>query len=60
MNLKEEVFARIKVHGRTNFLDSNAERITTNFFRLFKQNQCRAAFSKWRGVNYYHAMIDME
>jgi len=51
-HMKTEVFSRIRLTAREKFLDLNADRVMSNFWRLFKQALVRGAFSKWRGVSY--------
>ncbi len=34
--LKQEVFSRIRLTARENYLEANAERVITNYARLFK------------------------
>jgi hypothetical protein len=44
-----EVFARIRRQAKENELESRAEKILYNFFRMTKQGTLFRAFSKWRG-----------
>ncbi len=56
--LKQEVFSRIRLTARENYLDQNAERICFNFMRILKQSHVRSAFSRWR-VNNYSNLVDL-
>ena len=55
-NLRMEVFKRIRLVARERHLEANAEKIITNYARLFKQTMVRKAFSKWR-VNTYGEIV---
>lgn len=55
-NMRMEVFSRIRLVARENFLDNRAERIITNYARMLKQRLVTNAFSKWR-VNNYSCMV---
>lgn len=55
--MRMEVFSRIRRAARENHLDSRAEKIVTNFARMFKQNLVNHAFSKWR-VNTYTYLVN--
>jgi hypothetical protein len=46
--LRIEVFRRIRMVARENYLDKNAERICTNFFNMSKHGNLKKAFSRWR------------
>ncbi len=58
--LKQEVFSRIRLTARENYLEDNAERIVSNYGRLFKQAMLRGAFSRWRLNNYTCLVGQME
>lgn len=57
--LRMEVFSRIRLVARERFLESNAERIMTNFFRMFKQSLIKKAFSTWRVKTYGEVVQEM-
>ncbi len=59
-NLRMEVFSRIRLVARERFLEQNAERILTNFSRMFKQGLVRKAYCKWRRVAYREVVNEME
>jgi len=46
--LRIEVFQRIRMVARENYLDKNAERICVNFWNMFKHGNLKKAFSRWR------------
>jgi hypothetical protein len=46
--LRIEVFQRIRMIARENYLDANAKRIITNFFNMSKHGCLKKAFSRWR------------
>ena len=58
--LRMEVFTRIRQQARENYLDANAEKIITNFARMFKQRLINRYFSKWRQNNYVLVVEEME
>ena len=47
-----EVFSRIRLVARENYLEQNAEKIITNFARMFKFGLEKKAFSRWRANTY--------
>lgn len=46
--LRIEVFRRIRMVARENYLDKNAQRICVNFFNMSKHGNLKKAFSRWR------------
>ena len=54
-----EVFSRIRLVARENYLDSRAQKILNNYGRLFKQKCLFRAFSKWRVNNYTYLVNKM-
>ena len=50
--MRTEVFNRIRLAAREKYLDERAEKIMTNFIRMFKANLVSHAFSRWRTNNY--------
>jgi hypothetical protein len=58
--LRKEVFSRIRLVARENHLESEAERIQNNMFRLLKATNLRQAFSKWRALNFTQTREEME
>lgn len=61
--LRMEVFQRIRLVARENFLDKDANRKMNNFFRLMKNNNLRKAMVTWRKNSYAEcvkSMVDME
>lgn len=54
-----EVFSRIRLVARENYLEANAEKIITNFARIFKASLVRKAYSKWRMVTYSQVVDEM-
>lgn len=46
--LRIEVFQRIRMQARENYLDANAKRILTNYFSMSKHGNLKKAFSRWR------------
>lgn len=46
--LRIEVFQRIRMVARENYLDNNARRILQNFFNMSKHGCLKKAFSRWR------------
>ena len=54
-----EVFTRIRLVARENFLDINAEKVLSNYARLFKKRLVLNAFSKWRVRNYTTMVEEM-
>lgn len=54
-----EVFSRIRLVARERYLEQNAEKVMTNFFRMFKYGLEKKAFSKWRVVTYSEVVNDM-
>lgn len=59
-HMRMEVFTRIRLVARERFLESNAERIMTNLFRLMKQNLLTRSFSKWRVRSYTEVVREMQ
>jgi len=57
--LRMEVFSRIRLVARENYLEANSEKIITNFARMFKANLVRKAYSKWRMVAYSEVVGEM-
>ena len=55
-HLRMEVFSRIKLVARENYLDQRASKILNNYFRLLKQKLLYRSFSKWR-VNNYNDLV---
>ena len=58
-NMRMEVFSRIRRAARENYLDARAEKIMTNFARMFKANIVNHAFSRWRGNTYTYLVDQM-
>lgn len=58
-NLRMEVFSRIRLVARENYLDNRAQKILFNYGRLFKNRMLLNAFSKWRGRNYKSLLATM-
>ena len=58
--LRMEVFTRIRLVARENFLEANAERIITNLFRVLKQNVLTRSFSKWRVRSYTEVVRELQ
>jgi hypothetical protein len=54
--LRMEVFSRIRLVARENFLDQRAEKLLIKYARLWKQKLIGHFFSKWR-VNNYKKMV---
>lgn len=54
-----EVFTRIRLVARENFLDINAEKVITNYARILKKRLMMNAFSKWRVKNYTKMVEEM-
>lgn len=50
--LRMEVFQRIRLVARENFLDKDANRKMSHFFNLVKNNQLRKAMVTWRKNSY--------
>jgi hypothetical protein len=46
--LRIEVFQRIRMIARENYLDANAKRILTNYFNMSKHSVLKKAYSRWR------------
>lgn len=59
-NLRMEVFSRIRLVARERYLEQNAERILTNFGRMFKQGLLRKSYGKWRRAAYSQVVREME
>jgi hypothetical protein len=57
--LRMEVFSRIRLVARERYLEQNAEKIMTNFARMFKASLVRKAFSKWRVKTYGEVVQEM-
>jgi hypothetical protein len=55
--LRMEVWSRIRLIARENYLDTRAERILYKFTRMFKKNLTFHAFSRWR-VNSYTYLVN--
>jgi hypothetical protein len=51
--LRMEVFQRIRLVARENFLDKNACRKMNNFFRLTKNNIMKKAMVTWRKNSFF-------
>ena len=45
--LRIEVFQRIRMVAREKFLDSDAQRICTNFYNLMKAKNLKRVVRKW-------------
>jgi hypothetical protein len=61
--LRMEVFQRIRLVARENFLDKDANRKLNHFFKLMKNNNLRKAMVTWRKNSYadcVKSMVDME
>jgi hypothetical protein len=58
-NLRMEVFSRIRLAARERWMDTNANKVLTNYMRIFKAALIRKAFSKWRIINYSELVTDM-
>lgn len=54
-----EVFSRIKLVARERYLEVNAEKVMTNFARIFKTSIVRQAYSKWRLISYNEVVTEM-
>lgn len=50
--LRMEVFQRIRLVARENYLDKDARRRLNTFFRLMKNSQLRKAMVTWRKNSY--------
>jgi hypothetical protein len=50
--LRMEVFQRIRLVARENYLDKNASRKLSSYFRLIKNSQLRKAMVTWRKNSY--------
>jgi hypothetical protein len=55
--LRMEVWSRLRLVARENYLDTRAEKILSNFTRMFKKNLMFHSFSKWR-VNSYTYLVN--
>ena len=61
--LRMEVFQRIRLVARENYLDKDAYKKLNNFFRLTRNNVMKKALVMWRKHSYYEcvrSMIEME
>lgn len=58
-NLRMEVFSRIRLVARERYLEQNAEKILSNFARMFKASLVRKAYSKWRLISYNYLVSEM-
>jgi len=47
-----EVFSRIRLVARERYLEVNAEKVISNFARMFKANLLKKSYSKWRMITY--------
>mmetsp|Transcript_39161 Transcript_39161/g.37511 ORF Transcript_39161/g.37511 Transcript_39161/m.37511 type:complete len:112 (+) Transcript_39161:122-457(+) len=56
-NLRMEVFTRIRLVARENYLDDRAYKIMNNYFRLMKMNMLAKSFRTWR-TNSYFGLVD--
>jgi hypothetical protein len=50
--LRIEVFQRIRMTARENYLDKDAMRRCLNFWTMFKHSNLKKAFSRWRQNSY--------
>lgn len=48
--LRIEVFRRIRMVARENYLDSDAQRICNNYFRMFHTKKLSNAIVRWRAA----------
>lgn len=51
-----EVFSRIRLVARERYLELNAEKVISNFARIFKASLVRQYYSKWR-LNTYNEVV---
>lgn len=58
--LRMEVFQRIRLVARENYLDKDARRRLNTFFRLMKNSQLRKAMVTWRKNSYAQCVQSME
>ena len=58
-NLRMEVWSRIRLAARENYLDRRAMKVCQAFFNMMKSNILLHAFSKWRRKNYQHLVKTM-
>jgi len=58
-SMRMEVFTRVRLVARENFLDAKANKIMNNFARMFKANIVNHAFSRWRTNSYTHLVTKM-
>ena len=59
-NLRMEVWSRIRLAARENYLDRRAEKVCSAFFNMVRSNLLLHAFSKWRLRNYTQLVRTME
>lgn len=52
-----EVFSRIRLVARERYLEVNAEKVISNFARIFKASLVRQYYSKWR-LNTYNEVVN--
>ena len=58
-NLRMEVWSRIRLAARENYLDRRAMKVCTAFFNMLKSHLVLHAFAKWRRKNYSHLVKTM-
>ena len=58
-NLRMEVWSRIRLAARENYLDRRAYKVCDAFFRMLRSHKILHAFSKWRRKNYNHLVKTM-
>lgn len=58
-NLRMEVWSRIRLAARENYLDRRAFKVCDAFFRMLKSHLVLHAFAKWRRKNYNHLVKTM-
>lgn len=58
--LRMEVFQRIRLVARENFLDKDAQRKLNHYFNLVKNNMLRKAMVTWRKNSYAECVKSMQ
>ena len=58
-NLRMEVWSRIRLAARENYLDRRAMKVCTAFCNMLKSHLVLHAFAKWRRKNYSHLVKTM-
>ena len=59
LTLRREVFQRIRLAARENFLDNMAEKIAHKFFDGFKSGLLKKAWLRWRENAKKHVLTDL-